>query len=131
MDEDDRVGLRPDLTWWRDGGCIFVGDAKYKHAAENRVPNADLYQLLAYVTALDLPAGLLVYAQGEAEVATYRVRCSSKRLEVAALDLSGTLEQVLARVGCLANTVRGLGDEARRRACESRRSPSYAQPRCI
>ena len=31
-----------------------------------RVPNADVYQLLAYV-ALDLPGGMLVYAEGEAE----------------------------------------------------------------
>ena len=30
------------------------------------MPNADLYQLLAYTTALNLPGGLLVYAKGEA-----------------------------------------------------------------
>ena len=94
--------------------CIFVGDAKYKNATENRVPNADLYQLLAYGTALDLPAGLLVYAEGEAEVATHKVRCSDKRLEIAALDLSGTLDEVLASVERLAQTVRGLGNEAQR-----------------
>ena len=32
---------------------------------ESNVPNADLYQLLAYATALDLPGGLLIYAKGE------------------------------------------------------------------
>ena len=115
LDEDGRVSLRPDLTWRRDGECIFVGDAKYKNAAGKGVPNPDLYQLLAYVTALDLPAGLLVYAQGEADVATYRVRCSGKRLEVTALDLSGALDKALARAGRLAHMVRELGDEARRR----------------
>ena len=115
LDKDGRVSLRPDLTWWSDGECIFVGDAKYKNAADNRVPNTDLYQLLAYVTALDLPAGLLVYAQGEADVATYRVRCSGKRLEVVALDLSGALDEALARAERLAHTVRRMGDEARRR----------------
>ncbi|MCE2405804.1 MAG: restriction endonuclease [Dehalococcoidia bacterium] len=116
LDKDGRVSLRPDLTWWRDRECIFVADVKYKNVDQGRVPNTDLYQLLAYVTALDLPAGLLVYAEGEADVATYNVRCSGKRLEVVALDLSGALDQVLARVGCLARKVRGLGDEARRRA---------------
>ncbi len=116
LDKDGRVSLRPDLTWWRDRECIFVGDVKYKNVDQGRVPNTDLYQLLAYVTALDLPAGLLVYAHGEAEVTTYRVRCSGKRLEVAALDLSGALDEVLARVRRLARTVRRLGDEARRGA---------------
>ena len=83
--------LRPDLTW-RDGSrCTFVGDVKYKQT-DNGVPNADLYQLLAYTTALDLPGGLLIYAQGERKPSTHTVRHSGKRLEVAALDLSGTLK---------------------------------------
>ena len=37
----------------KNGTCTFVGDAKYKRIADARVPNADLYQLLAYATALD------------------------------------------------------------------------------
>ena len=69
-------------------------------------------KLLAYATALDLPGGLLVYAEGEP--ATYHVRHSGKRLEVAALDLSGTLEEVLERVGHVANRVEVLRDEVRR-----------------
>ena len=116
LDKDGRVHLRPDLVWREGSTCIFVGDAKYKNVAESRVPNADLYQLLAYTTALDLPTGLLVYARGEAEVATYEVRCSGKRLEVVALDLSGGLDDVLARARSLARKVREMGDEARRRA---------------
>ena len=94
LDKTRRVRLEPDLSWWQDRCCVFVGDAKYKNVAgERSVPNADLYQLLAYVTALDLPGGLLIYAQGEADTTTYRVRHSRKRLEVAALDLSGTMER--------------------------------------
>ena len=54
-----RVKLEPDLTWWDGETCTFVGDAKYKRVRVEGVPNADLYQLLAYVTALNLPAGLL------------------------------------------------------------------------
>ena len=104
--------LRPDLTWWRGGECVFVGDAKYKNVTGEKVPNADLYQLLAYVTALDLPGGLLVYAKGEADTAEHLVRHSGKRLEVAALDLSGTLDEVLDRVRGLAVKVTALRDEA-------------------
>ena len=98
--------LRPDLVW-RDGARhVFVGDAKYKNIAREHAPNADLYQLLAYTTALNLPGGLLIYAKGEAETATYQVRNSGKRLEVVALDLSGTLDEILGRVGSLAEMVK-------------------------
>ena len=99
--------LRPDLAW-RDGArWMFVGDVKYKRLAPGAT-NADLYQLLAYATALDLPGGLLVYAEGEPEPEIHTVRHAGKRLEVAALDLSGTLEETLARVETLARRVTGL-----------------------
>ena len=62
-----------------------MGDAKYKTLTSHRVPNSDLYQMLSYATALDLPGGLLVYAQGEVDDASYGVRHSGKRLDVASL----------------------------------------------
>ena len=73
LDEGGLAGLKPDLSWWDGATCTFVGDAKYKSLTDRPVPGADLYQLLAYATALDLPGGLLVYAQGEADTATYVV----------------------------------------------------------
>lgn len=107
LDWEGRVSLRPDLAW-RDGArWMFVGDVKYKRV-DRRARNADLYQLLAYATALDLPGGLLIYAEGEPEPAIHTVRHAGKRLEVAALDLSGTLEGTLARVGTLAQRITGL-----------------------
>ena len=111
--ESRRVKLEPDLTWWDGETCTFVGDAKYKRIENESVPNADLYQLLAYVTALDLPGGLLIYAQGEADTATYEVRHSGKLLQVAALDLGGSLEEVLRRVNGLAGKITELRDDAR------------------
>ena len=114
LDDGGLIHLRPDLTWWNGRSCIFVGDAKYKNiSGERSIPNADLYQLLAYATALDLPGGVLVYAQGEADRATYRVRNSGKRLQVTALDLSGDLDDVLRRVDNLARQIEELGAEAR------------------
>ena len=107
-----RVKLEPDLTWWDGETCTFVGDAKYKRVRVEGVPNADLYQLLAYVTALNLPAGLLIYAQGQEKPAAYEVWHSGKRLEVAALDIGGSLEAVLKRVDGLAERVKALRDEA-------------------
>ena len=55
-----------------------------------------------------------MYAQGEADTASYLVRHSGKRLDVVALDLSGTLDEVLERVRCVAERVRALRDTARR-----------------
>ena len=113
LDDEGGIGLRPDLTWWDGRSCEFVGDAKYKNVTDKSAPNADLYQLLAYVTALDLPGGLLIYAHGEADEGAYRVRHAGKLLEVAALDLSGTLDEVLDRVCDLAERVKRLRDEAK------------------
>ena len=56
---------------------------------------------------------MLIYAKGEADPVTYEVRNSGKRLEVAALDLSGSLEDILDRVEQIADRIRRLRDEAR------------------
>ena len=47
------------------------------------------------------------------DVLANRVRHSGKRLEVAALDLSGTLDDALIRIKGLARKVVALRDEAR------------------
>ena len=112
LDLAGQIGLRPDLTWWVGGVCHFVGDAKYKRAVGEQVPNADLYQLLAYATALDLPGGMLIYAKGEAEVANHRVRYSGKALEVMALDLEKPLEEILKQVETIAGRVKALRSDA-------------------
>lgn len=109
--KDGGIQLKPDLTWWERGECTFVGDAKYKRI-DHDTPNADLYQMLAYATALDLPGGLLIYAQGT-DAKTYEVRHCGKLLEVFALDLSGTRQKLLDRVRALAERVRNLRSMAR------------------
>ena len=112
LDEKGKVPIRPDLSWWEDGVCKFVGDAKYKNIAGERVPNADLYQMLAYATALDLPGGLLIYAKGEAALASYKVRRSDKWLEVVEVDLSKPLDAILRRVAGIGCRIKELSDEA-------------------
>ena len=99
LDVGGSVHLRPDLTWWHGSSCVFVGDAKYKNITGERIPNADLYQLLAYSTALDLPGGLLIYAEGEAVETTYHVRHSGKRLEIAARSIRYTRRGSRSRQG--------------------------------
>ena len=113
LDVDGRVRMYPDLSWWEGGRCVFVGDAKYKKTVSQRVPNADLYQLLAYTTALDLRNGLLIYAKGEDDPASHTVAHAGKRLEVAALDLEGDFADALEDVGRIAGMIR------KRRICNA------------
>lgn len=108
LDDAGRVALAPDLCWYRGGRPVFVGDVKYKRTRAGGVRHADLYQLLAYTVAADLPGGLLVYAAGEGEPVTHRVRHAGKDLVVAALDLARPPDGVLAQVAALADTVRDL-----------------------
>lgn len=114
LDVDGKIRLRPDLSWWDGRDCVFVGDAKYKRIDYKQVPNADIYQLLAYTTALDLPGGLLVYAKGEkVEPTKYWVKHADKALEVVALDLSGSIGDLRVSVRELAGHVRRLREHGR------------------
>ena len=108
LDEGDKVKIEPDLVWQRADRPVFVGDAKYKDLGDRDARHADLYQLFAYTTALNLPGGLLVYAKSGADddhSALHHVRHAGKLLEIASLDLGGTLDDVLLRVGNIAHKV--------------------------
>ncbi len=113
LDEDKDVRMLPDVSWWDGSRCTFVGDVKYKTLEDQPVRHADLYQLLAYTTALDLPGGLLIYAEGEANDVAHRVRHAGKQLEIATLDLSGSIDKLRAEIRKLAERVRALHRDAR------------------
>ena len=112
LDEKEDVRMLPDLSWWNGATCTFVGDAKYKRVKHAHVPNADLYQLLAYTTALNLPGGLLVYAEGEAKDVVHRVRHAGKQLEVATLNLAGSISDLQDEISMLAGRVEAHRREA-------------------
>ncbi len=105
LDALGRVVLRPDLSWWQGGRCVFVGDVKYKRLAPAGFAHADLYQVLAYCTAADLPGGLLIYAAGEGEAGAYEILHAGKRIDVVHLHLDGPPEAILSEVGDLARRV--------------------------
>lgn len=113
LDVEGGIPLKPDLSWWVEDECVFVGDCKYKRAVVEGVPNADLYQLLAYETALDLDDGLLVYAAGEHPAGAHTVKYAGKRLRVATLDLAGEPREVLSAIDALADEIRKLARVAR------------------
>ena len=115
LDKNGHIDVKPDLSWWasRPGGGMlprFVGDAKYKKLELQGFRHADIYQMLAYCTAADLPSGLLIYAADEGEPAEYRINHAGKTIEVATLDLSGTPEDILGEVDRLADRVRAHAD---------------------
>jgi 5-methylcytosine-specific restriction enzyme subunit McrC len=105
LDERDRVVMRPDLMWLRDGKVLAVVDAKYKAERPEGFPNADLYQMLAYCTVLRLPEGHLVYAKGNEPVDLHTARGSGVVIHCHALDLSVTTPELLRQVDQLAATV--------------------------
>ncbi len=114
LDEARVIGLEPDLSWWDGDECTFVGDVKYKRVSAKGVKHPDLYQVLAYAVAADLPASLLVYAKGEDEPVGHRVVHLGKRLEIVTLSLDGDIEDLMEQIDRLADKVRLLKDEAER-----------------
>ena len=108
LDEADVIRLEPDLSWWDNGRCCFVGDAKYKEMDIIGYRHADIYQMLAYCTAAKLPAGLLVYAAGEVNSGLHRIRHTEKTIEVTTLDLVGTSQMILKDVERISEKVRNL-----------------------
>ncbi|HHU08982.1 MAG TPA: hypothetical protein GXZ60_03040 [Intrasporangiaceae bacterium] len=102
------VPMKPDLVFQQGGAVRHVGDIKYKLARDARGRSGDYYQLLAYTTALSLPAGVLVYCRGQGDAVhhTISVRNAGTTLSVRAIDLTGTPEQVDAEITALASAIR-------------------------
>ncbi len=77
------------------GRVVYGGDAKYKMTSDGRGRNADYYQLFAYLTALRLREGVLIYCQAddapEREVVVSHV---GTRLWTYPLSLAGSVDEV-------------------------------------
>ena len=102
LDDAAQIPVYPGLSWWRGSRCLFVGDAKYKRLAAQQ---ADIYQMLAYCTAANLPSGLVIYPAGEGEPAIHRIPHAGKAIEVATVDLNGSPQAILAEVARIAEQV--------------------------
>ncbi len=106
LDEAGLVPLRPDLCLVDSQQILWVGDVKYKRLPAVAYLNADLYQLLAYAVALDLPEGTLIYGDNEGIVAAEHVVVQShKSLRVVALDLSAPRTKLLAQITSIAKCI--------------------------
>lgn len=107
LDHQGAVPLLPDLSWWIGEHCIFVGDCKYKRPAGS-IPNADIYQMLAYLTALNLSEGLLIYADLDRAPTKIVVQRTGKMIKMRALDVTVEPLAVLAQIRALADQIRRM-----------------------
>ncbi|WP_163816812.1 5-methylcytosine restriction system specificity protein McrC [Phytoactinopolyspora alkaliphila] len=101
---DGTVPMRPDIVHVVNGEPRAVFDAKYKMERDSRgVPGPDVYQMLAYCTALRLRRGYLVYAKGEGEPLVHRIVNTGPRVEVVQypLDLTCSASELLGQVDSL------------------------------
>ena len=69
LDEGRLVRLKPDISRWEGSRCVAIGDVKYKPIADAGVIHADIYQILAYAVANELPEASLIYAMSKSEQA--------------------------------------------------------------
>jgi 5-methylcytosine-specific restriction enzyme subunit McrC len=101
LDEHDEIRIVPDFVRYAaDGTPLAVADAKYKAEQPDGFPNADLYQMLAYCTALQLSDGHLVYARGGA--GAHRIRHAGITIHQHAVELDQEPAGLLADVRLLA-----------------------------
>jgi len=118
LDTNEAVTIRPDLVFQTAGKPRFVADIKYKLTSDTAIgPNADLYQLLAYTTALNVPEGLLIYCldanpetlSSKPRVGlgaqSVRVKHTRKLLHTYALDLSGSANRIADQLQELASWI--------------------------
>jgi 5-methylcytosine-specific restriction enzyme subunit McrC len=105
LGEGRKVQMRPDLVFRRRQDVVYVADTKYKISFDGTGRSGDYYQLLAYVTALDLPEGALIYCQSDSLVTPteVHVETAEKHLRVFPIDLSGSREAIGLRLQELAD----------------------------
>lgn len=97
LDDDRDVKMRTDVTWWLGADCLAVVDAKYKRLLSTGPLADDLYQVLAYCTALGIRSGHLVYAAG-GPPRTHVVRNVGVRIQTHVVPLVAAPERILAAV---------------------------------
>ncbi|MFD4343798.1 McrC family protein [Streptomyces coelicoflavus] len=103
LDEASAIRMRPDFVLYgADGIPCAVVDAKYKAEKRGGWPDSDLYQMLAYCTALGLREGHLVYAKGNAPHVSHQVRHTGILIHQHALDLDQDPAGLLADIGRVA-----------------------------
>ncbi len=112
LDSASAVRLQPDLLWVRSGDLCFVGDVKYKKLAPSYMPNADIYQMLAYLVGSGVDTGMLIYPKSEDEPWNRDIEILIDgrrwRILVRIIDLEGPSESILTEIDRLAKEIRAI-----------------------
>jgi 5-methylcytosine-specific restriction enzyme subunit McrC len=106
VDQPD-ILMRPDLTIDREGRTVLVIDAKWKKLPAT-AETADLYQVLAYGTALGAEGVALVYPGRCWSIREYRFTHTPLWLLICTLQVGGTRETCIRSVRRLARRVKLL-----------------------
>jgi 5-methylcytosine-specific restriction enzyme subunit McrC len=99
-----RLEMRPDVTVRRDGRPALVVDAKWKRPAGAPAP-ADLYQMLAYCTALGVGRAVLVYPGRRDGLRQYAIRNAQIHVAMRTLRVVGDAEACRHSLGRLRRTL--------------------------
>ncbi|HTU92602.1 MAG TPA: hypothetical protein VMF69_21150 [Gemmataceae bacterium] len=99
------VTMCPDLTIDRDGRTVLAIDAKWKRLPGN-AESADLYQVLAYGTALGAEGVVLIYPGRRWSVREHRFTHTALQLMICTLQVGGTREACVRSVRRLGRTLK-------------------------
>jgi 5-methylcytosine-specific restriction enzyme subunit McrC len=104
------IPLRPDILLVRDGEPCAIVDAKWKDLADSGPEPDDVYQVLAYCTALGAGRGVLVYPGRRDRTWDYEMTGTPIRLSVRALRVVGDSEKCARSLRRMARGLRS-GDQ--------------------
>jgi 5-methylcytosine-specific restriction enzyme subunit McrC len=99
--------MRPDVVVTSAGRPVLVVDAKWKRLKGSPLVTEDVYQVLAYATALGVGKAVLVYPGRRDRVWHYRLARAPVEVEIRTLRVTGSRE------GC-GRSLRKLGRAVRR-----------------
>lgn len=105
LDADGAITMNVDIVHLVADAPRFVVDAKYKlESSSGRYPNTDLYQVLAYCTALQVDRAWLVYASGTTGVTPRHIHHSPITITEYPLDLDVPPRELIAQIQDLARS---------------------------
>ncbi|HEV2072017.1 MAG TPA: hypothetical protein VGR29_00100 [Thermomicrobiales bacterium] len=111
LDVNRAVTIKPDLVLADGLIDILIGDTKYKKLGTDDHKHADLYQTLAYCTALDVRAGVLIYPRHNiVREDRLAVRNSPVTLHETSVDLRGSITHIEHEIDELAQRLRDWSD---------------------
>jgi 5-methylcytosine-specific restriction enzyme subunit McrC len=101
------IHLRPDVVVCRDGRAVVVVDAKWKDLVGSPLVTDDVYQVLAYCTALGVGRAVLVYPGRRDQSWDYEMVGTPIRLTVRTLRVVGEREKCQRSLRRLARLISG------------------------